>query len=186
MHIKKLNKEEIYSVNALVTFYSLIRFIFHAKEEEKNWKEKEFVAIPIGSEIISVLARIRKTFPNKRTFLDVGCGKGNVMYLSRFFGFESKGIEFRKEYKEFHSGMDVFYGRAEKYLDYDKADIIYLYRPIKDDCHMQKLMDIIIKKSDSGTILIPVGFWVSTEKYPCLKTLPYARNTGGIRVYIKK
>lgn len=180
--LKSLNKNEETSYFAVQRFYEIIREIFSDHEELSSVTDtqEEFVAIPMSGHILQTMLKIRKTFPEHKTFLDVGCGKGNILYLAKYAGFKPKGIEFREEYKDFHKYIDVFYGKAEEYGDYYNADVIYLYRPLKGDKRMTALMNIIVSKCKPGAIIFPCGCGIvkGRENFQLI--------TGEDSLYIKK
>lgn len=180
--LKLLNKREEIAYLSVRDFYEGMRGIFadNKRLDPITDRQEEFVAIPINGDVLETMLQIRKTFPEHKNFLDVGCGKGNILYLAKYANFRPKGIEFREEYKIFHNNINVFYGRAEEYEDYYDADVIYLYKPLKNNEKMDALMDMIISKCKSGAIIFPCGFSITNSK----KNLQLI--TGGQFLYIKK
>lgn len=92
----------------------------------------------------------------KGKFLDVGCGIGDKVMIAKELGFDAHGIE--KDKKLFKI--------ADKYLfniknidafgfdDYDKFDVIYMYKPYEDEKKLKQLRDLInSKKKETATFI---------------------------------
>lgn len=183
--LKRLNKTEEKMCKLMSYYYNSMREIFYDRRGDRN-REEEFVAIPFHSVIINILFKIIKTFPDHKSFLDIGCGKGNILHIARALNLRCEGIEFRTDYKDFLKVFPkIHYKKAQNFNFYNEFDIIYLYRPIKEDKPLSELLSIIIKNMKKGAILISpcCNFFASTEEqrilFHSLKQLDYD-------VYIKQ
>jgi SAM-dependent methyltransferase len=91
------------------------------------------------------------------SFLDVGCGRGNILAIARDFNPEIKasGIEIQKHLaKQAKQHGNIWNGNALKYADYGKHDLIYMYRPFVDLSAQVKLETLVIEQMRPGTILV--------------------------------
>lgn len=98
-------------------------------------------------------------FNNNFKFYDLGCGIGSLLYFAKKIGYRNPvGVEYQKDLKEIHEklNIDVIYGDLLKIdLSFLKdADIVYLYKPIYNDSLANKLIDIILKNTKDGSIII--------------------------------
>lgn len=68
-------------------------------------------------------------------FIDLGCGVGNVLRYAKNIGYDVTGIEFNEKFKEHLTNYDVLYQDVRK-IDFNllrKFDVIYSYKPLKND-----------------------------------------------------
>jgi protein-L-isoaspartate O-methyltransferase len=87
--------------------------------------------------LLRFLARLRsiqKLCGPGSSFLDVGCGLGNKVWIAQELGFDAYGIELNKKYAEIACAY-VGPGRVlcqdgVTYPDYSKYDVIYFYNPM--------------------------------------------------------
>lgn len=93
-------------------------------------------------------------------FLDAGCGIGNIMLLAIKVGFSVNGLEidptiirFAKEINMCHSG--IIKQNILTYKQYDKYDVIYFYRPIRNGAKQAKFENCVRNQMKQGAILIP-------------------------------
>lgn len=151
----------------------------YADKEEKDFvdKERRFKAIPYGgTSLINDIARLKKLIPKSGipSFLDVGCGKGNVLNMANSLGFDITGIEFREKYRScvpyncFFKCMDAF-----DYKRYGKHDVIYYYVPIADGVKMTALTTIIVNQMKKGAFLYAIGHCPSRQDMDKLKEISY-------------
>ncbi len=96
-------------------------------------------------------------------FLDVGCGTGfKVMMAAKYFD-RCDGLEYDPAYAE---GAKSFFDRAHlqtcrafqadgmEYTEYDDYDVIYFYRPMREDDQLRLLETQILKHTRPGTLII--------------------------------
>lgn len=106
-------------------------------------------------------------------FLDVGCGPGNIMAMAYAYGLakygnkknrednktiQCYGIEHDVRLAKIASSIrigTVFNQDALKFKDYNRFDIIYYYRPIKDKDMGKRLDERIRSLAKPGAIIIP-------------------------------
>jgi SAM-dependent methyltransferase len=96
-------------------------------------------------------------------FLDVGCGGGlKVLSASKFFD-RADGLEFDPSYVTAAQNLfdrssvgtcRVIQGDGLIYQDYDKYDVIYFYRPMRDNDLLDQLEHQIINVARPGTLII--------------------------------
>ena len=94
----------------------------------------------------------------KPTFMDVGCGIGNVMLMAELMDFEVYGIE-KDEYpfkiaqklmgKELVAQDDIW-----AFDRFDQFDVIYYFRPFSEKSLQYKFEALMEEKLKSGGILI--------------------------------
>ena len=149
----------------LDTFYNKMRDFFYQSMNtaEKQIKKRYYHCIPSYS-VSKALLTIRKNFPTKLNFLDVGAGYGHIAELANTVGFRAEGIEYSNKNdmnKIHHSCMvrvlysvDAFNKKKEFY---EKYDIIYFYQPICDSRLCDKLYAHVINNSKKGTVFILIG-----------------------------
>ena len=98
------------------------------------------------------------------SFLDVGCGIGNIMVLAQSMGFKPAGIEYNKTLEKkslvgyVGYGPEDLYGivycDAFKYKMYHKFDVVYMYCPISDYALEKRLERKIENALSVGTYFI--------------------------------
>jgi len=112
--------------------------------------------------------------PNTLAFLDVGCGPGNILqqvygYLTHKFRVEFPDRDKRPNIQVTGIEHDVRLAKiadesrcgtiynidAFKFEGYNKYDIIYYYRPIKDSKLGVEMEEMIRKRAKPGSIIIP-------------------------------
>ena len=170
MEIKKF-KEFNESVNSEIIIPSNIKLPF--SEDEYNRISigyydsgnvyndgKYYSEVPSYYENFKVLKYLKDTiFSNIRPKLcDMGCGSGGVVSFSKKIGYESIGIEYQKQLKKYHDELDinVIYGDFFKMdLSFLKnMNLIYLYRPIKDEKLCDKLLELIYENTKKDVIIL--------------------------------
>jgi len=102
----------------------------------------------------------------KLTFLDIGCGVGQKVYLAGVFGFNAYGLELRQplidagkslfsELSNWEARDRLIQGNALEFSNYNNYDILYFYCPLFNhelETKMeQRIVDTVTK---SGTIVI--------------------------------
>lgn len=153
-------------------------------EEEKRTREVKSdggykcIHLPINS-FISMLCDVIRHHGwtlrqiERLKFLDVGCGVGQKVFLAQMLGFQSYGLELRKELIEegnslFQTvcGNRQYWGQKDESLNafiqgnalefdrYGDFDIIYFYCPLFNRKMQQTLEERIAKTAKAGTIVI--------------------------------
>jgi 2-polyprenyl-3-methyl-5-hydroxy-6-metoxy-1,4-benzoquinol methylase len=80
------------------------------------------------------LAPLYDIFVEGMTFIDLGCGAGNVLKYADNIGYDVTGVDFDKnllkhaEHKTIHCSFEDIEDD-----DYKKYDVIYIYRPLKEE-----------------------------------------------------
>ena len=118
---KKLNNKDYNNFISLINRKELI----DTKKTYDYWGN-----IPIEVEYLEPLYEI---FKSGMTFIDLGCGAGNVLRYAKNVGFKVKGVEFNLDFKPHLRAYDVEFMDV---LDFSideiiKFDVIYSYKPLK-------------------------------------------------------
>jgi len=113
-------------------------------------KESEF----FNNIIIDVrfLEDLHKIYQPNLTFLELGCGVGNVLRFAKNIGFKVTGIEIDKNLIQDNTeviNMDIQKYPTDNYKEYD---VIYIYRPLKTG--YDDYINLIIENMKCGSILI--------------------------------
>jgi len=113
-------------------------------------KESEF----FNNIIIDVrfLEDLYKIYQPNLTFLELGCGVGNVLRFAKNIGFKVTGIEIDKNIIQDNTeviNMDIQKYPIENYKQYD---VIYIYRPLKNGYN--DYINLIIDNMKVGSILM--------------------------------
>lgn len=137
--------------------------------------------------------RVRLAQGARRTcFLDVGCGVGvKVLGAFRFFE-ESAGLELDPGYltaaRKLLDGVGL--GRAEliradalHFADYDRFDVIYFFKPLRDEPKLRALETIITGRVSPDTLLLAPyrGFEARHRSYGCHRLANGVYLAGGSR-----
>lgn len=97
----------------------------------------------------------------KHSFLDIGCGIGNIVLLANEIGFDAYGLEYNSKIyniaKRIISSHHIFKGNMTSFKDYGKYDILYYYLPMADGEAMTKFATKLAKAVKPGAYIIPDG-----------------------------
>lgn len=138
-----------YKENELETMYEK-NYYFFRRDESVEFKR-----------IVKVYKRIfYKLSLNKNVkIIEIGCGKGYLLYLLKMLGYNTEGIEISShatEYAREKFGLYVFNGTIEEYANYrsKKFDLILLIDLLEHIRNPHSFMESIKKISKKGTILV--------------------------------
>lgn len=106
----------------------------------------------------------RQNFPKSYTFVDIGCGRGRVLWLAKTFGFAKvTGIEIDEELalaakrnliaKGLIEGtdFDIHAMNAADFIATDEKNIFFFYGPYISDKHLEAaLTNLTRKKRENG------------------------------------
>lgn len=105
---------------------------------------------------------------HQHSFLDIGCGIGNIVLLAHKVGFDAYGLEYNKKIydvaKRFmgkNSSMSknhIFKGDMTCFRNYSKYDVLYYYVPIINAAVMHKFITKLSKAVKPGAYIIPQGY----------------------------
>jgi 2-polyprenyl-3-methyl-5-hydroxy-6-metoxy-1,4-benzoquinol methylase len=147
-------------INRFIGYYSR-----KAQKETKNVTAREYPFVAMDTrQVFEQLAIVQTHLgldknPRKQcTFLDVGCGIGNIMLIAEQYAFDAYGIE-KDEYpfklareligKEHVRQKDIW--DFDEYGDYD---VIYYFRPLPDAEPQTKFELLVEDKIKIGGVLI--------------------------------
>ena len=81
------------------------------------------------------LAPLYDIFVEGMTFVDLGCGAGNVLRYATNIGYDVTGVDFDKNLLEHAKDYNTIQSKFEDLEDdfYKDFDVIYIYRPLKKE-----------------------------------------------------
>lgn len=95
-------------------------------------------------------------------FVDAGCGIGTKVAMAGMLGLDAYGVELNPDYVRVAQRMvgygsdHVIEGDAIKH-NYKPYDIIYFYRPMRDERMQSQLEQRIVRTAQSGAIILANG-----------------------------
>ena len=96
-------------------------------------------------------------------FLDVGCGVGTKVYLAGVIHWGAHGIENDATVAEFASqfvadipSCRIMATEALTFADYGDYDVIFFYRPLRDEWLQEQLEATIYAQAREGCVLLPM------------------------------
>lgn len=92
------------------------------------------------------------------TFLDIGCGIGNVLYIAELLGFFSFGVELIEEYikvaKQIVPNAQIEQGDILEWKPKMSCNIIYFFQPVANHEKMSKFIDHLFTYVKEGQLII--------------------------------
>jgi SAM-dependent methyltransferase len=160
----QIKQDQDKSKEYIIAKMHIFNVAFHNMEcsHIKDWDKDQygFIPFPCGSfaDILIEASVYYKMDINKR-FLDVGCGPGTKLLMAKSF-FKAEGIEvvdrFIQQSKAF--GLDCVHKQdALEYEHYGDFDVIYFYRPFKNNELQKQLEDRIYSQMKVGALLAPMN-----------------------------
>ena len=108
--------------------------------------------------------------PSNPFFLEAGCGIGTKLYLAREnYGCWEYGFDINADFVKFAReilGVRAYVGSVQD-MPYDKADVVYIARPYKDDAKEVEYEKMVHSRVRNGAILIAAYAAVKPE-WHCL------------------
>jgi len=137
-------------------------------ETDKTISDKSYPFIPhTFLDIYYVLERIEKYFYDKNlghppTFLDAGCGVGNIMLIADAVGFEASGIDLNPDLIEMahhllhniHPEPVLDIADILSYNKYNTFDVIYYFHPLRNGDMERVFEKKVEKEAKVGAIII--------------------------------
>lgn len=164
---------------------------------------KQFSYIPSGVDGFIEILEENNRFKEGKRFIDVGCGIGDKVLLSRYLTeMESYGIEYdtytygiakeQARFNQYDHRIVYFNGNAIDF-DYGRYDRIFTYQPIRDDEGLQKLYRRIINTMPDNAIWAEYSYGrvqyllekefkekrIINSKYYTVKSKGYCPSQGG-------
>jgi 2-polyprenyl-3-methyl-5-hydroxy-6-metoxy-1,4-benzoquinol methylase len=147
-------------INRFIGYYSR-----QAQKETQNDTTREYPFIAMDTrQVFEQMAIVQKHIEmNKNprkicSFLDVGCGIGNIMLIAEQYSFDAYGFE-KDEYPfqlatKLIDTEHVWQKDIWEFEDYNKFDVIYYFRPLPDAEPQTKFELHVENKIKEGGILI--------------------------------
>ena len=107
-------------------------------------------------------------------FLDVGCGGGTKVLVASEYFTECHGLDFEADYVAAGQQMlqltdsdtcRIFQADGLTFDQYDNYDVIYFYRPLRDDALLAQMEDQIFSNAKPGTVIL-APYTGSLERRP--------------------
>lgn len=181
----RLIRDENESDPMLVLMYHALHRLANPNNQSHESEERgHFADIPLRIQLFEqlILVSYRLLVARGRSlnarFLDVGCGGGSkVLAATRYFA-RCDGLEFDPAYAAAAERLfdilearscSVVEGDALAYDGYDQFDVIYFYRPIRDNDVLARMEARIIEQARPGTIIIaPYDLFMTPHPdWPC-------------------
>ncbi len=102
----------------------------------------------------SNLFMVNRMFKPGMKFVDLGCGAGNILRFAKNVGYDVTGVEFDKSFKSYlktykHLIQDMTLLDNDFYKEFD---VIYVYRPLKDN--LKDYMNTVVSNMKVGAYII--------------------------------
>jgi len=96
------------------------------------------------------------------SFLDIGCGIGNVVRLAEVIGFSAYGLEYNKKIYEVAKRFvcvpnAIKKGNMLTFKGYHKYDVLYYYQPICSNGIMSNFANKLAREMKVGAYVVPHG-----------------------------
>jgi SAM-dependent methyltransferase len=158
-------------------------------EAEKKQVEGQYDHIPLpADQFVKQLNRLFKIAPHlfiNRKFVDVGCGVGTKLLLSRgsFGGNYQYGIEYSREYvdvaKKLNPDATIIHNDAMKET-YGRYDVIYFYCPFQNKAKQALLEELIVDTAKPGAYILAnrkqhPDLWKSSKVKHCWGDVIYQK-----------
>ena len=135
-------------------------------------KKEYWGNVLIKDNYLDILYTIYK--PNM-TFLDLGCGAGNVLKYANNIGYNVTGVEFNKNLivylKDYNYINEDITKLDEKF--FNQFDVIYSYRPLKKE--FKNFIDKVIKNMKQDSYLLTPTFIVDNDNVKDLDNYLYQK-----------
>ena len=118
-----------------------------------------YIPLPLGIFVSQISAVVDYTNPyNYPSWIDVGCGIGTKVLLAQHMGFNAHGIDLNRRYVALarrltRQNHKIILGNALEH-DYSGYDVIYFYKPFKNDYLEEQLEAHLIGTAQPGAIFM--------------------------------
>lgn len=148
-----LTEKELYAATILEQYVK--HTVLHECYDHPINPKKYWGTIPTGlTDFLFTLKQAAFFFrnPAEHSFLDIGCGLGHTLTLAKIFHLYTKGIENNFAFQP-RTAYDIWFGDAFDYPDYSLYDIIYQYRPFRDNKLQAQLEEYVEDSAKVGAII---------------------------------
>jgi len=113
-------------------------------------------------EVLFELYHYMGGYKYQHSFLDIGCGIGNIVLLAKQIGFNAYGLEYNKKIcsiaRRFIGKSYIFRGDMTYFRNYSEYDVLFYYIPIINPEAMRKFATKLSKAVKPGAYIIPQGY----------------------------
>jgi len=99
-----------------------------------------------------------------KSIVDLGCGRGGVLFMAHELGLKASGVELRQEYVDQfkqlqttfpqYNDIEVSQGDIMNWAPTEPVDIIYTYKPIKDNKLWKQFLTNLTSTLDDGQVVV--------------------------------
>lgn len=124
--------------------------LLDGSKEYENWGN-----IPIEVEHLEQLYNL---YEEGKSFIDLGCGVGNVLRYAKNIGYVTRGIEINTSYKKYLKNYNVSFIDITKMdlKELNNYDVVYSYKPLKGE--FKEFVKKVKRNMKSGATLITPHF----------------------------
>lgn len=132
-------------------------FSYVTKEDRPDLYSGEYYeSKPFDHSSIDCVFEEIKALPCEKSFMDIGCGKGQILLMAVMSGMvKVRGIEWNSQIAEIcrnnmstlHIDADIISGDATEYKDIDEYSIFFLYNPFGEKA-VQKVVRNILESRE--------------------------------------
>lgn len=141
-------------------YLMFIKFITLKGLTDRDRKKPYWGNLPITVNKLKGLYHVYK--PNMK-FLDLGCGVGNVLRYAKNIGYDVFGVEFNEELTRYLGDYNFIIKDITKLEDnfYSDFDIIYAYRPLKNE--FESYINKVVNNMKSGSYIFTPTFNINNK-----------------------
>ena len=180
-----------YTIRSYNSFLRILSNNHKTAENKYSKNYYSFIPLPHFRDLIQDFYETYRKLRKKTkapTFIDIGCGCGNILVLAQSIGYKIYGIDndpkcINIARKLCFAGLPtyserIFRGNILNYNGYEKYDVLYYYVPIKEIRLMLKAAKRIHNQMKVGAIIYPVqfyGLFRSSEKFKSIGKYGYKK-----------
>jgi SAM-dependent methyltransferase len=144
----------------------------HLPSEPEDGDKHDWIPFPCGSFVDMCLdAFFALGQDRNKKFLDIGCGIGTKVMLADVL-FDSYGFDINKDYTRLARQIgckNVWYQDAMTFEGYGEYDLLYFYRPFKDNVLEDRLETNVYQQMKEGSFIAPMHTAIDWSELPGMK-----------------